>query len=509
MRENYTKNAQEAIRLAKSASRHNKQNYTGTEHLLLGLIAEPEGVASKVLRDNNCTLERLNDMIAQLNIRSANLALLDHEGFSPRCQKIMRIAGNLAEQYNSEQVGTEHLLLAIITEGENIALKLIETLGISPAKLYFETLAAIGEDPAAHKDDLQSGGPSPDAGDQKILPQYSRDLTKLARQGKLDPVIGREIEISRVIQILSRRTKNNPCLVGEPGVGKTAIVEGLARRIIEGDVPATVKNKRLLTLDLSGMVAGSKYRGEFEERIKRVIAEVIADGNIILFVDEMHTLIGAGGAEGAIDASNILKPSLARGEIQLIGATTLNEYHKYVEKDAALERRFQPVQVEEPTREEAEEILRGVIGAYEKHHNVSVTEEAIRAAVDLSERYINDRNLPDKAIDVIDEACAAVRLRGAGGHQESTYKMIQDEIAASDKLMATALSEGRIDDAKALRARQEELVKKLQAARRRQEKKALKLPEVTEEDVAAVVSMWSKVPVSRLTEKESARLLRL
>ena len=322
-------------------------------------------------------------------------------------------------------------------------------------------------------------------------------------------MIGREIEISRVIQILSRRTKNNPCLVGEPGVGKTAIVEGLARRIIEGDVPATVKNKRLLTLDLSGMVAGSKYRGEFEERIKRVIAEVIADGNIILFVDEMHTLIGAGGAEGAIDASNILKPSLARGEIQLIGATTLNEYHKYVEKDAALERRFQPVQVEEPTREEAEEILRGVIGAYEKHHNVSVTEEAIRAAVDLSERYINDRNLPDKAIDVIDEACAAVRLRGAGGHQESTYKMIQDEIAASDKLMATALSEGRIDDAKALRARQEELVKKLQAARRRQEKKALKLPEVTEEDVAAVVSMWSKVPVSRLTEKESARLLRL
>ena len=488
MRENYTKNAQEAIRLAKSASRHNKQNYTGTEHLLLGLIAEPDGVASKVLRDNNCTLERLNDMIAQLNIRSANLALLDHEGFSPRCQKIMRIAGNLAEQYNSEQVGTEHLLLAIITEGENIALKLIETLGISPPKLYFETLAAIGEDPAAHKDDLASVGPSPDAANQKILPQYSRDLTKLARQGKLDPVIGRENEISRVIQILSRRTKNNPCLVGEPGVGKTAIVEGLASRIVAGDVPDTVKNKRLLTLDLSGMVAGSKYRGEFEERIKRVIAEVIADGNVILFVDEMHTLIGAGGAEGAIDASNILKPSLARGEIQLIGATTLNEYHKYVEKDAALERRFQPVQVEEPTKDEAEEILRGVVGAYEKHHNVSVTEEALKAAVDLSERYINDRNLPDKAIDVIDEACAAVRLRSTGKHQENVYKMIQDEIAASE----------------------EELVKKLQAARRRQEKKqSSRLPEVTEEDIAAVVSMWSKVPVSRLTEKESARLLRL
>ena len=510
MRENYTKSAQEAIRLAKSASKHNKQNYTGSEHLLLGLIAEPDGVASKVLRDNNCTLDRLSDMIAQLNIKSANLALLDHEGFSPRCQKIMRIAGNLAEKYHSENVGTEHLLLAIISEGENIALKLIETLGISPAKLYFETLAAIGEDPQAHKDDLQTGPAANNPQDQKILPQYSRDLTKLARQGKLDPVIGRENEISRVIQILSRRTKNNPCLVGEPGVGKTAIVEGLAQRIVNGDVPETVKNKRLLTMDLSGMVAGSKYRGEFEERIKRVIAEVIEAGNIILFVDEMHTLIGAGGAEGAIDASNILKPSLARGEIQLIGATTLNEYHKYVEKDAALERRFQPIQVEEPTKEEAENILLGIVDAYEKHHNVVVTREAIHAAVDLSERYINDRNLPDKAIDVIDEACAAVRLRHTNAGNETAFKKIQDEIAASDKLMASALSEGKIEDAKALRARQEDLVKKLQAARRRQEKKQTsKAPTVKEEDIAAVVSMWSKVPVSRLTEKESARLLKL
>ena len=510
MRENYTKSAQEAIRLAKSASKHNKQNYTGSEHLLLGLIAEPDGVASKVLRDNNCTLDRLSDMIAQLNIKSANLALLDHEGFSPRCQKIMRIAGNLAEKYHSENVGTEHLLLAIISEGENIALKLIETLGISPAKLYYETLAAIGEDPQAHKDDLQTGPAANNPQDQKILPQYSRDLTKLARQGKLDPVIGRENEISRVIQILSRRTKNNPCLVGEPGVGKTAIVEGLAQRIVNGDVPETVKNKRLLTMDLSGMVAGSKYRGEFEERIKRVIAEVIEAGNIILFVDEMHTLIGAGGAEGAIDASNILKPSLARGEIQLIGATTLNEYHKYVEKDAALERRFQPIQVEEPTKEEAENILLGIVDAYEKHHNVVVTREAIHAAVDLSERYINDRNLPDKAIDVIDEACAAVRLRHTNAGNETAFKKIQDEIAASDKLMASALSEGKIEDAKALRARQEDLVKKLQAARRRQEKKQTsKAPTVKEEDIAAVVSMWSKVPVSRLTEKESARLLKL
>ena len=507
MRENYTKNAQEAIRLAKSASRHSKQNYTGTEHLLLGLIAESDGVASKVLSENNCTLERLNDMISQLNIKSANLALLDHEGFSPRCQKIMRIAGQLAEKYHSDTVGTEHLLLAIITEGENIAIKLIETLGINPAKLYFETLAAIGEDPQAHKDDLEDKS---GAGQQQgILAQYSRDLTRLAAEGKLDPVIGRQDEISRVIQILSRRTKNNPCLIGEPGVGKTAIVEGLAQRIVNGDVPATVQNKRLLTMDLSGMVAGSKYRGEFEERIKRVIAEVIADGNIILFVDEMHTLIGAGGAEGAIDASNILKPSLARGEIQLIGATTLNEYHKYVEKDAALERRFQPIQVEEPTPAQAEEILKGIIGAYEKHHNVEILDEAIHAAVDLSERYINDRNLPDKAIDVIDEACAAVRLKNTG-RKDDPVKVMQNELAAADKEIAALLSQGRFEDAKALRARQEQLLKKTQSVRKRQEKKqTVHVPQVTEADVAAVVSMWSKVPVSRLTEKESARLIRL
>ena len=506
MRDNYTPNALEAIRLAKSASKHSKQNYTGSEHLLLGLVAEPDGVASKVLRENNCTLERLNDMIAQLNIRSANLALLDHEGFSPRCQKIMRIAASQAEKYHSDQIGTEHLLLAIITEGENIALKLIETLGINPAKVYYETLSAIGENPADHKEDLNKNGAQKEPG---ILSQYSRDLTLLAQQGKLDPVIGRQNEINRMIQILSRRTKNNPCLVGEPGVGKTAIVEGLAQRIVQGSVPESVKNKRLLTMDLSGMVAGSKYRGEFEERIKRVIAEVIADGNVILFVDEMHTLIGAGGAEGAIDASNILKPSLARGEIQLIGATTLNEYHKYVEKDAALERRFQPIQVEEPTKEEAVAILEGIVSAYEKHHNVIVTKEAILSAVELSERYINDRNLPDKAIDVIDEACASVRLGRADQHEDAVRKM-EEEIRESDQLLAGALSEGRIDDAKEIRNHQEELARKLQGAKRRQERKqSAKIPEVTEDDVASVVSMWSKVPVQRLTERESARLLRL
>lgn len=509
MKDNYTKSAQEAIRLAKSASKQSKQNYTGTEHLLLGLIAEPNGVASKVLRENGVTLERLKDMISQLNIQSADLALLDHEGFSPRCQKIMNLAKGQAQRYHSDKTGTEHLLLAIITEGENVALKLIETLGANPARLYFEVLAAIGEDPGAHKDDLQANGSGMQNGasGKGILDRYSRDLTALAKDGRLDPVIGRSDEIARVIQILSRRTKNNPCLIGEPGVGKTAIVEGLAQRIVAGMVPATVKNKRLLTLDLSGMVAGSKYRGEFEERIKRVISEVIADGNIILFVDEIHTLIGAGGAEGAIDASNILKPSLARGEIQLIGATTVSEYHKYVEKDAALERRFQPVQVEEPTAEQALEILHGIVGTYEKHHGVKVTEEALRAAVDMSERYINDRNLPDKAIDVIDEACAAVRLRGIGSDEDPLQKL-QDEIRQEDSNLANALAAGMIDEAREAKDRQEELVKKLESARKRLERKqTAQKPEVTVEDIASVISMWSKVPVNRLTQKESERLL--
>ena len=507
MKDNYTNSAKEAIRLAQSASRKSKQNYTGSEHLLLGLVAEPNGVASKILRDNNITLERLEEMISQLNIQSANLALLDHEGFSPRCQKIMRIAGNLAEQYKADKIGTEHLLLAIITEGENIALKLIETLGANPRKMYLETIAAIGEDPAAHKDDLQ--GQADGESSQGILEQYSRDLTQLAKEGRLDPCIGREDEMMRLIRVLSRRTKNNPCLVGEPGVGKSAIVEGLAQRIVKGQVPESMIGKRLLTLDLSGMVAGSKYRGEFEERIKRVIAEVIEAGNIILFVDEMHTLIGAGGAEGAIDASNILKPSLARGELQLIGATTLNEYHRYVEKDAALERRFQPIQVEEPTAEETNKILQGIVGIYEAHHGVHVLPEALTAAVDLSERYINDRNLPDKAIDVIDEACAEVKLRGVSGKEDPALEL-EEQIRVADQELAAALALGQIEEARAARARQEDLSDKLAALQKRREKNRRgRIPEVTQEDVASVISSWAKVPVNRLTEKESARLMRL
>ncbi len=509
MRDNYTPNAQEAIRLAKSASKQSKQNYTGTEHLLLGLIAEPFGVASKVLSDNGCTLEKMHEMIEKLNVRSANLALLDHEGFSPRCQKIMNIAGNLAGRYKSEKVGTEHLLMAIITEGENVALKLMDAIGLNISKIYFEVLAAIGEDVTQHREDLRPSGEE-QSGQQNLLPQYSRDLTALAQEGKLDPVIGRNEEISRIEQILSRRTKNNPCLVGEPGVGKTAIVEGLAQRIVSGNVPSSMKKKRLLTLDLSGIVAGSKYRGEFEERVKRIIAEVIRDGNIILFVDEIHTLIGAGGAEGAIDASNMLKPSLARGELQMIGATTLNEYRKYVEKDAALERRFQPVKVEEPTTEEALAILSGIAHKYEEHHGVQISEEALKAAVELSERYINDRNLPDKAIDVIDEACASVVLRRADGGDDPVAQL-RNEIADADKMMAEYLSAGNIEEARNSRIRQDELVKRLEATQRRLDRRrtSARQPLVSQEDIAAVISMWSQVPVNRLTQKESDRLLKM
>ncbi|HAS20942.1 MAG TPA: ATP-dependent Clp protease ATP-binding subunit ClpC, partial [Lachnospiraceae bacterium] len=506
MKDNYTRSAAEAIRLAHRVSAAGKQNYTGTEHLLQGLVLEQEGAASRVLRENGVTPDRLRQMVEQLKIQSGNLALQDQDGFSPRCQKILRMARGQADRYRSEAVGTEHILMAMILEKENVAVKLIEALGVNPAKIYYEVLSAIGENPADHKEDLQTGGP--DQSGESMLAQYSRDLTDLAARGKLDPVIGREDEIYRMIQILSRRTKNNPCLVGEPGVGKSAIVEGLARRIVEGSVPETVRGKRLLTLDLSGIVAGSKYRGEFEQRIKSIIAEVIADGNVILFVDEMHTLIGAGGAEGAIDASNILKPSLARGELQMIGATTRNEYRKYVEKDAALERRFQPVAVEEPDAEEAMEILRGIAHCYEDYHKVSITEEAIQSAVSLSERYINDRNLPDKAIDVIDEACAAVRLRGLGSGTDPLSEL-EKEIREADDRIAAAFMAGDMDTARQARAEQEALRKKLESRKRRAGRKAAGPPRVTAEDVAGVISVWSKVPVSRLTRKESDRLMQL
>ena len=505
MQQQFTEKADAALALAEKCAKQLKQGYIGTEHILVGLIKEGTGVAAKVLLDNGVTLEGVIKMIKELIAFESGVVIQEREGYSPRALKILEEAHKQASRFGQKLTGTEHILLALIKEGENVAVRLINTLNVSPQKLYVEVLNAIGADPNLYKEDLgKKQGKSKTA----TLEQYSRDLTALAREGKLDPVIGREDEIQRVIQILSRRTKNNPCLIGEPGVGKTAVVEGLALRIVQGNVPFTVQNKRVLTLDLSGMVAGSKYRGEFEERIKKVVKEVIADGNVILFLDEMHTIIGAGGAEGAIDASNILKPSLARGEIQLIGATTVAEYRKHVMKDAALERRFQPVNVEEPTVEEAIAILDGIKGKYEDHHQVIISREAVEAAVKLSERYINDRNLPDKAIDLIDEASSAARLAGTDSNDK--LRELQLEIGNYDVLMGDALQAGDFEEVSRLKSLQDLLVQKLKKAEKKASKR--KEPEritISEEDIARVVAMWTKIPVQKLAEKESERLLKL
>jgi ATP-dependent Clp protease ATP-binding subunit ClpC len=504
----FTVMAADALRLAKKTARSLKLNYVGTEHILMGLILEDGSVASRILIDNGIDEMRMMDMIRDLIVPDSSVRTLDKDGFSPRAEKVLEEAHRMAERFHADKTGTEHILLALIKEGENVAVRLISTLNVPAQKIYAETLAAMGEDPNLVKEDLGRKAAPKTGKKASILAQYSRDMTALAMENKLDPVIGREREIKRVIQILSRRTKNNPCLIGEPGVGKTAVVEGLAQRIAAGNVPLTVQNKRLVTLDLSGMIAGSKYRGEFEERIKKVIKEVAEDGNIILFVDEMHTLIGAGGAEGAIDASNILKPSLARGEIQMIGATTITEYRKYVEKDAALERRFQPVNVDEPTKEEATEILKGIVSKYEEHHRVTVTPEAIKAAVELSERYINDRNLPDKAIDLIDEASSAVRLRTMGVSPK--IKEIEDKISSLDGEIEAALKAADFKKAGELNKEQSALMTKLSRAKTADKKKQQQAGfVVTENDIAEVVAEWTRIPVKKIAEKESEKLLKL
>ena len=511
----YTQNAREVLRLAKEAAKENGSGYVGTEHLLLGMIREQAGVASQVLKNNGITEEKLKDMISSLRLEEGNTAVMDRDGYTPRLRDILDGSMELAEeQYHVKELGTEFFLLATILERQNVALKLMEAAGANVPKIYFETLAAMGVNLQEHRQDLTGDpqqGQDGAAGGRNMLEMYSRDLTAQAESGAMDPVVGRETEMQRVIQILSRRTKNNPCLIGEPGVGKTAIVEGLAQKIVRGEVPASVQGKRLLTLDLSGMVAGSKYRGEFEERIKGVIEEVRNAGDVILFVDEMHTLIGAGGAEGSIDASNILKPALARGEIQMIGATTINEYHKYVERDAALERRFQPVQVEEPDEAQTLEILKGIVPRYEEHHQVHVSKEAMEEAVRLSQRYINDRNLPDKAIDVIDEACAAVRLKNPVKKESDPLAELEKKLAAEDEKLAKAVVDGRLRAARASRKRYDQLQEQFEKLLRQpaEQAKEKELPLVTAEDVAGVISVWSKVPVSQLTEKESERLLRL
>ena len=506
MQSQFTDKAQNALAQASRCARSLKQGYIGTEHILVGLLKEDTGVAAKVLADNGVETGQVMDMIRDLIAFENGVAVKDREGYSPRAARILEEAHHQAARFGQKQTGTEHLLLALIKEGENVAVRLLNTLGANVQKIYVDTLIAIGQDGNLYKEDLGKKGDR--KAKQSTLEQYSRDLTALAREGKLDPVVGRDEEIRRVIQILSRRTKNNPCLVGEPGVGKTAVVEGLAARIVAGDVPFTVQNKRVLTLDLSGMVAGSKYRGEFEERIKKVLKEVTEDGNIILFLDELHTIIGAGGAEGAIDASNIMKPSLARGEIQLIGATTIAEYRKYIEKDAALERRFQPVTVEEPTEEEAVRILGGIKGKYEAHHHVTITPEAVEAAVRLSSRYINDRNLPDKAIDLIDEAAASARLHAMDAPDKA--KEISDKIRELDWEMEKAIRVEAFAQMAEIKKKQDALVKKqerlLKKREKREEENTLS---IGENEIAEVVAQWTKIPVQKLAEKESERLMKL
>ena len=505
----FTDKATTALQLAATEAKAQKQHYIGTEHILIGLLEEGTGVAASVLTRAGVTVEALREMIRELLVPEGSVALAERRTYSPRAEYILNDSHEVAARFQAEKTGTEHILYAIINDRENVAGRLLAAMKVQLPRLMEALLFAMGLDPAKVSEEMRK---EKNAGKRKEAPstlaQYSRDLTALAREGKLDPVIGRDDEIRRVIQILSRRTKNNPCLMGEPGVGKTAVVEGLASRIVAGNVPYSVQNKRLLTLDLSGMVAGSKYRGEFEERIKRVVKEVIEDGNVILFLDELHTIIGAGGAEGAIDASNILKPSLARGEIQLIGATTISEYRKYIEKDAALERRFQPVTVEEPTVEEAKAILKGIAHKYEEHHRVHITDAALEAAVTLSARYINDRNLPDKAIDLIDEASSAAKLDAVV--RPAKVDEMDAEIERLDLQIERSIKMEAFSQAGELRQKQKQLVKKRENAMQRfSRKEAESACVVDEEQIAKVVSTWTKIPLEKLNEKESDKLLKL
>ena len=503
----YTDKAKKALNYANRLSRSSGCNYVGTEHILAGLLKEGTGVAAEVLTANNVELEALRKLIDELVAAGEEVTVADRDGYSPRTQMVLDRAREMADRFDSERIGTEHLLLAIIKEGDCAASRLLNTMGANPQKLFVDILAAMGEDPAQYREEIQRGR-NEEATLTPTLDQYSRDLTAMARAGRLDPVIGREKETERVIQILCRRGKNNPCLIGEPGVGKTAIVEGIAQSLVNGNVPDIVADKRLVSLDMSGLVAKSKYRGEFEDRIKKVINEVETAGNVLLFIDELHTIIGAGGAEGALDASNILKPALARGDVQVIGATTIEEYRKYIEKDAALERRFQPVQVEEPTEEESIEILKGLRKLYEKHHHVQITDEGVEASVRLSARYVNDRFLPDKAIDLMDEAAAKARLGMMHGSDE--MMQLNREIHQTELDMEHALQEGDIEKARTLKETRENL----QASREKLEKKNRrvsknKVPVVGENEIADVVAGWTKIPVSRLTESEASRLQKL
>ena len=510
MQAKFTRQAKAALQIAESAARSWKHSYIGTEHILVGLLKEQEGTAGKILEEFGVDSEKLETLITQLIAPSGVLVAEKSAGYSPRAQKIKEQAVKEAEKQKEEQAGTEHLLLAMLRETDCVGTRLLYTMGVNIQKLYSAVLSAAEIDSNSTLEELQMQKKQKENKNSTTptLDQYSRDLTAMAADGKLDPVVGREKEIARLIQILSRRTKNNPCLVGEPGVGKTAIVEGLAQRIVSGMVPDSVKNKRVVVLDLSGMVAGSKYRGEFEERIRNVINEVRSNQGILLFIDELHTIIGAGGAEGALDASNILKPSLSRGEIQLIGATTLEEYRKYIEKDAALERRFQPVTVEEPSEEETLEILKGLRPYYEQHHGVAIEDSALEAAVKMSVRYINDRFLPDKAIDIIDEAASKVRLGGYHVTPEMDALELKLREIQNDKEKAVKAAD--LSMAKELQARQREIEAEIAGYKEKEERRnKRKKISVTESSVADIISDWTKIPVQRLTEGETRRLARL
>lgn len=503
----YSKESDIVIKEANRVARKLGQNFVGSEHFIVALASVADTTAYSILNENGLDIVKIIDAL-KYTLEPGGVVTGERDKYTMSARRILDDSQYEARRLNSQEVGTEHILLALIKETDCVAVKLMASENVNIQKVYTDILLACGSDANTAKREYAALKKSRNKSKTSTptLDQYSRDLTQEARMGNMDPVIGRTKEIERVMQILSRRMKNNPCMVGEPGVGKTAVVEGIAYLIAHDEVPDTVKGKRLLSLDLSSMVAGSKYRGEFEDRIKKVIGEVISDGNIILFVDELHTLIGAGGAEGAIDASNILKPSLSRGEIQMIGATTLNEYRKYIEKDAALERRFQPVHVDEPTRDEAVEILKGLRPCYEQHHNVDISDDAVEAAVDLSIRYITDRFLPDKAIDLMDEACSRKRLGfSSDRHNYEKKKAVEAELTTLNDDLEKALMAGNIEAAAEVSARQKELAKK----NARKQSSSQRNITVQENDIADVVSVWTKIPVSKLTEKESKKLERL
>ena len=510
MKYKFTNSAQVALETATNLAIKLGHDYVGSEHILFGLVDEENGVASKVLSKQGVTDELVLKEIEELiGVNEDNILDIDDIGFTPRTKRIVENALIEARKFNSEYIGTEHLLVGIMREGDSVAVRILMDLNVNPQKLYSEIVKIIkdGEEiTQGNKRDNSKGNGSFNS--TPTLNQYGTDLTKKAREGKLDPVIGRKQEIERVIQILSRRTKNNPCLIGEPGVGKTAIAEGLAQKIVAGDVPETLKNKRVVSLDISGMVAGAKYRGDFEERIKKCLNEVKKAGDVILFIDEIHTIVGAGSAEGAVDAANILKPSLARGEVQVVGATTTNEYRKYIEKDAALERRFSPVMVEEPSKEDTIKILEGLRDKYEAHHNVKIPTEAIKAAVEYSTRYVNDRYLPDKAIDLVDEAASKVKMKTYT--KPEALKKLEDEIGKLDKEKEEAIATQNFEKAAKLRDKKNEKKKELET---KQEKwkstNSKKVTTLTPDDIANVIATWTGIPVNKITESENEKLKNL